>query len=82
MSLIEHFIITGARCSARGCEEEIRPAELATYPNEVRNARELIRAIGQPLGWSLWGGRSARAYCPKHGPAPASLNRGRMHRIW
>jgi hypothetical protein len=82
MSLIEHFIIVGATCSARGCDAEIRPPELATYPNEVRNARDLIRSIGEPLGWSYWGGRSARAYCPQHGPRPASVARGRMHRIW
>jgi hypothetical protein len=82
MSMIEYFVTVGARCSARGCDAEIRPAVLATYPNDVRNPNDLIRSIGQPLGWSFWGGRSGRAYCGKHGPRPASVARGRMHRIW
>jgi hypothetical protein len=82
VSLIEHFIITGAACSARDCDAEIRPPELATYPNDVRRPHELIESIGKPLGWSYWGGRSGRAYCPKHGPTAAAIARGKIHRIW
>lgn len=80
MSYRESWQCTGADCSARGCDEKIDFPEGATM-NPFR-ARDRVTELAQAAGWSCWIGRSTYLYCAAHGPAAATIARGRTTRRW
>jgi hypothetical protein len=80
MSYREGLQCTGASCSARGCTEQINFPQGATM-NFFR-ARDAVTDLAQAAGWSCWIGRSTWLYCPKHGPAASTVERGRTTRRW
>ena len=63
MSDLNNYTISGVRCDASGCGEEIHGPELSSLDDEYQ-----CQAV--EAGWTIWNGRSRRHYCPQHGPKP------------
>jgi hypothetical protein len=72
VSEIEHLLVSGVRCDARGCTAEITGEPLPSY-----TGAQHYQALAEAAGWSYYAGRSRRTYCPDHQPSPGH----RMHRI-
>lgn len=55
-------------CDVAGCSASVvSPVIDRTRPGEELQLSIFFQTVAR-LGWTLWSGRSLRAYCPDHGP--------------
>lgn len=74
MSEHTRTLFTGISCDTNGCQARITGPELPHFDGHEVYTR---RAVAD--GWSVWGGRSTRHYCPDHGPARGHTMREITH---
>jgi hypothetical protein len=55
--------VIGWRCDKRNCERQLTISPRSPYDFAT------LKAILADNDWSRWVGRSARYYCPDHGPS-------------
>lgn len=68
MSQLETRYVYGFSCDARGCETTHEGEERDYFNNGYWEEAEA-------LGWRCFPSRTARYYCPEHGPSKAFLAR-------